>query len=244
MATLREQMTGAPQQNQTSAVSRLMQAKAGNLATAGVGGGGPRQESVPEDTVNAEAEVAKAQQAQQQNLAMQGQAQQSEAQAQQAAQAQQTLASQEKQKMIVAANQANEILTGLEQGKQTLSFQEKVGLEESAATALRLSSEKYIAQIQETATKERITDMASAQEALINSQMEDMIDVLSMGISTKQLMQMDDQEFRRVLAKMNIADAKALADKKMHQASEAQKFGAINSMIGVGGSIASKKVGG
>lgn len=241
MATLKELMSGDADVSQTDAISRLLAAKGGNLAAGtGTGGGAVRRENVLEQSVGQEVGVAKAQEAQKFGQAEQAQAQQQAAQAAQAGQAQQALAGQEQQKIQAAANQAQEVLTSLENGKDQLSLQEKAGLEESAATALRLSNEKYISDLQITATKNRITTMADAQMSLLTDQLEDMTDILSSGIRMSELLQMDDQQFRRELARMNVKDAKSLAEKKMEQASKEQMYAGVSGMIQGGGGVASK----
>lgn len=119
----------------------------------------------------------------------------------------QQIASQ-KQRYDVATDK---LLATLAQGTAQMTTQQEIQALESLGFAQRLGNEKYRAALEMEGRKHRLEDATEFQEALAKSAFEDEIDLFRDNIQFKQIMDLEDAEFHKALADMDVDTALSIA---------------------------------
>jgi hypothetical protein len=139
----------------------------------------------------------------------------------------------QKQKYSQVTNQLN---SELKRGLTDLSEREKLDKMEGVAASMRLADEKYVYQLQDEGRRRRLDDASQFDLALKEAVFADEISLLRDDYRFKTILDMDEAEFQKSLANMDIASAFALFSSQKKDANQA-------SMISGIGTVATKGAG-
>lgn len=196
--------------DETASVQKLLAAKKG-IVGAGPGALGPRGLAAPEMAARATTQQQLSQVGQAAQLQATGISQAAEAQAEEQRQREQALAGQQQESSLRNRIQTESVLRGLEQGRQELGEKERQqGLEQVAAN-LRLQDARYVDNLRREGERARLQEDISFTEQLQKSVLEDNMALQKLRIKNQSLLDVNEREFEKAMAKMGYSEAIAAA---------------------------------
>jgi len=217
MATLLEKLqqtlsgAAAPEQtvDETGQVRQLLAAKKGIVGPETALG--PRGLAVSEIAARAPAQQQLAQVAQSAQLQGIGLQQAAAGQEMEQRQREEELAAQKQSSRLENRIQTENLLRNLEQGKATLSEQQRqLGLE-AVASSLRLQDARYVDNLQREGAKARLQDDIAFTEKLQQSILDDNLALQKLKYKNESAINASDRDFTKALAKIDITMAVAMA---------------------------------
>jgi hypothetical protein len=192
--------------DETASVQKLLAAKKG-IVGAGPGALGPRGLAAPEMAARATTQQQLSQVGQAAQLQATGISQAAEAQSEEQRQREQALAGQQQESSLRNRIQTESVLRGLEQGRAELGEKERQqGLEQVAAN-LRLQDARYVDNLRREGERARLQEDISFTEQLQKSVLEDNMAIQKLRIKNQSLLDVNDREFDKAMAKMGYSEA-------------------------------------
>lgn len=239
MASLLEQLRQqGPTGNQTEAVQNLLQARSGKAVGAG---GGPRASNIQEQVQNKLTETQLTDVAQQASLQAQQRGQEQRGVEQQFAQQKAELTEQDISSQETYQRQVEATLKDYERNIKILDVTKQGAKIEQMGFQLRLSNQNYIMQLKDAAARDRITNSLAFNEALQRTIFADEIDLISSDLDFRMLLKADDAEFQKMLARIDIDTALAIASSQAKDTAAQQTVSGVNQLIQAGATYASSK---
>lgn len=216
---------------ETESLQGLMRAKTGKAISAG---STPRASSLQEQSAGAAA-AGQAQQVQQAGAATGAKlgAQANEQEQQFQAQTAQVDIEREKVKSEYA-NRAASLLQEFEMGKAQLDGDKDKAKAEQLGFLTRLSSDKYVTQLQQAGAEKRLDDANKFEEALSEEVFGQEGDLLRDRLEMGDLLNIDDNQFKEEMGKMDLDFAISLASAKKDAANQQAMWTAVGGMAGAG----------
>ncbi len=222
----------ATPRDETASVQKLLAAKKG-IVGAGPGALGPRGLAAPEMAARATAQQQLAQVGQAAQLQATGIGQVAEAQAEEQRQREQALAGQQQESSLRNRIQTENILRGLEQGRQELGEKERQQGMETVAANLRLQDARYIDNLRREGERARLEEDITFTEQLQKSILEDNMALQKIKIKNQSLLDVNDREFNKVLASMGANEAIRMARDNLRADVQRAQIGGAASMTSV-----------
>ena len=203
---------GGPTGGENTAQVQALTATAatGKEATQGIGGN-PKLSSLSEKLAGMNNLLNMQQLQQQGTMQSTAQAQQAQAQMQQFTQASGTMDIQRANAMQDWSNQASAIMTNQADEIKKMGLADDKSRAEQLGLMLRLSNEKYVTQLNDTAAKARADTTQGFQIALKNSVFAQETDLLNTNLQFRNFMNQDHREAVKGLASMDLGFAMAIA---------------------------------
>lgn len=126
---------------------------------------------------------------------------------------------------------ATSILDNLDAQMGKLSQAERMDQMEVAGSYLRLQDEKYRYEIADVGRRKRLDNATNFDLELKKAVFDDEADLLQNNIEFSNMMNMDDREFKKSLANMDITMASQLATSQAKSASEVGMYSAGGTMV-------------
>jgi hypothetical protein len=137
----------------------------------------------------------------------------------------------------------DEAFTKLSQESSQLDAQKQAALYEQLGSDLALQNEKYIADLQNEATRRRLDDKAQADLALQSAVFSDMMDLLESDIEFRKALDADDRVFAEKMAQIDVDAALNIALQQMKTEAMASNYQQVASGVGKLGDWAASKEG-
>lgn len=209
MATLLEQLRQqGPTGTETQQISNLLSARSGKATAPGAT---PRATNIQEQVQDQLTRGQLKDVAQQSALQSAQLGQEQRAVEQQYAQQQAQLDEQSISQQETYQRQVDAALKDYSRNIKQLDVTRQGAKVEQLGFQLRLSNQSYIMQLKTEAARDRITSEAGFREALQRSIFADEIDLFSSDLDFRMLLKVDDAQFMRQLASMDIDTAMAIA---------------------------------
>jgi hypothetical protein len=241
MASLMDALRGGMNQiplpgaeDQTQGLNKLMAAKAGKAQPAG--GGGPRASALGEAAATGQARAQAQQIRAQGDLGMQQVEQQVRAQDTEFKQETAQLGEARKRQQSQFASQAADLIQELKLGQKQLDADKLDAKAEQLGFATRLSSEKYITELEMAGAERRLGEQLSFEEALAHEVFGEELGALEQKLNFSDLLNMDENQFKAELGKLQIEDAIAVAQADLKGKQTAAMWGAVGGLASAGAS--------
>lgn len=192
--------------DETASVQKLLAAKKG-IVGAGPGALGPRGLAAPEMAARATTQQQLSQVGQAAQLQATGISQAAEAQSEEQRQREQALAGQQQESSLRNRIQTESVLRGLEQGRAELGEKERQQGLEVAAANLRLQDARYVDNLRREGERARLQEDISFTEQLQKSIFEDNMAIQKLRIKNQSLLDVNEREFEKAMAKMGYSEA-------------------------------------
>lgn len=151
------------------------------------------------------------------------------------AQREAALSSQRKEASLQEKIQTENILRGLEQGKASLSEQQRQRGLEAAAANLRLQDQRYVDDLMREGQKARLQQDIDYGEQLAKSILEDNVALQKLKFQNQAALNADDREFKKNLAKLGYTDVIAMARNNAQAATEAATISGLATIPSIAG---------
>ena len=237
MATLLEQLRQqGPTGTQTQQVENLLSARTGKASAPG---SGPRATNIQEQVQDQLTRGQLADVAQQASLQAQQQGQEQRAVEQQFQQQKAQLNEQDISTQEAYQRQVEASLKDYQRNIKQLDVAKQAAKVEQLGFQLRLTNQNYIMQLKDAAARDRITSEIGFREALQRTIYKDEIDLLSSDLDFRMLLKADEAEFQKMLAKIDIDTALAIAAASAKDAAAQSIVSGVNKLVTAGATYAS-----
>ena len=239
MPTLMDAMRGAMSEvplpgasDETAGLAGLMRAKSGRAAP--TSGTAPKASNLGEQAANGLARAQGQQIQTQANLAIEQVGQQALNQDTQFKQETAQLTEARKAQQSEYASKAADLIQQLKMGRQDLAADKRDALVEQTGFYTRLSSEKYIDELERAGAERRLGEGIAFEEALADEVFAAQKDALGAKLNFADLLNQDDNAFKKELGTLSVADAIAMARADLSAKNTTAMWGAVGSAAGAG----------
>jgi hypothetical protein len=238
MATLLEQLRQqGPTGEQTQQVQSLLSARTGKATAPGAA---PRATNIQEQVQDQLTRGQLADTAQQASMQAQQQGQEQRAVEQQFQQQRAQLNEQDINTQEAYQRQVEASLKDYQRNIKQLNVAKQAAKVEQLGFQLRLSNQNYIMQLKDAAARDRITNAVSFNEALQRTIFKDEIDLLSSDLDFRMLLKADEAEFQKMLAKIDIDTALAIAAASAKDSATQSIVSGVNKFVTAGATYTSR----
>lgn len=129
---------------------------------------------------------------------------------------------------------AIDILTGLQRGRDKLSFAKQKAAVEQAGFIARFTSKKYVDELQMAGKRKRLDNMRNFRSAALEMAFKDKEDLLMSDLSFRRALGADQREFTKYVAGMDLNSALALATGQLQSAASAAQWSAASGVASAG----------
>jgi hypothetical protein len=126
------------------------------------------------------------------------------------------------------------ILDNLNRNRAQLSFAKQKGAAEQAGFLARLSSQKYVNDLQMAGKRRRLDEASNFKNAAIESTFKDMEDLLQGDLQFRRALGADQREFAKYMAGMDLDAALAVANGAIQSQSTAAQYSGLSSVASAG----------
>lgn len=159
-------------------------------------------------------------------------------------QQEEALSAQRQEGQLRTRIQTENILRGLEQGRASLSEEQRRQGLEQVASNLRLQDRQYVDNLQREGAKSRLQDSISFNEALKKSILEDNLALTQQFYKDKSALDLDDREWQKYIASIDVDAAMQMMRDDARFATEQATIQGVGSVLTTGIGIAGKGLGG
>lgn len=159
-------------------------------------------------------------------------------------QQEEALSAQRQEGQLRTRIQTENILRGLEQGRASLSEEQRRQGLEQVASNLRLQDRQYVDNLQREGARARLEDSISFNEALKRSILEDNLSLTQQFYKDKAALDLSDREWSKYLATIDIDSAMQMMRDDARFATEQATIQGLGSLISTGIGIGGQAMGG
>jgi len=148
----------------------------------------------------------------------------------------------EKQKQTFA-QESSRLLQEFQNGQRQLGAEKDAAAVEQLGFASRLASDRYIDELQNAGAMNRLEDQISFDEQLAAAVFADERDLLAQKLKFSDLLNLDENEFRREIGAMDLGFAQSLASAQASAANISATYTAVGNMVSAGAKAGAVKWG-